>query len=215
MDWTSEPVSQHQLNAVLCKSCLGHGIPFCSHVFTCKCTWQYVIGLVWGLSLLLHHQSWIFTRTPVVALCHGDPASLDLKDQPVYLLQISGWANSKVWISAWVIMELVSSFALTPQGQALKHCPAYLRQQGEGSALPLLCLQGQFYMLLRGGTGPVLLSAVVSEGQGHLSQLTQVSKGKGQCIYGGIEYLFYKIIYNILPFSTIGWVIMNLFKVFS
>jgi hypothetical protein len=37
-------------------------------------------GLVLGLWLLLYYQSWILTllKYPVVVLCHGDPAALEL-----------------------------------------------------------------------------------------------------------------------------------------
>ena len=46
--------------------------------------------MVQGLWLLLHYQYWILTGTPlgypVVALCHGDPAALDLQGQSLYAL---------------------------------------------------------------------------------------------------------------------------------
>ena len=49
------------------------------------------MGLVRGLYLLLLCQYWILTGTPlgrpVVALYHGDPATLDLQDQPRHSLQ--------------------------------------------------------------------------------------------------------------------------------
>jgi hypothetical protein len=38
----------------------------------------------------LHYQYWILTETPfrypMVVLCHGDPAALDLQDQPLHKL---------------------------------------------------------------------------------------------------------------------------------
>ena len=68
-----------------CISCsVSHSIPFCPHFFACKCSLQWVIGLVWGLWLLLHYQYWILIRTPLgVALYHGDPAPLVLQDCPI------------------------------------------------------------------------------------------------------------------------------------
>ena len=59
-----------------------HSIPFYPYFFTCKCSLQWVTGLVWGLWLLLHYQYLILIGTPlgypVVVLCHGDSAALDL-----------------------------------------------------------------------------------------------------------------------------------------
>jgi hypothetical protein len=83
--------------------------------------------LVWfkaSLWLLQHHQYWILAGTPLrypaVALSHGDPVALDLQDWPFHALQKLfyrwgtgwGWANSKPWIWAWVITELVIPPAL-------------------------------------------------------------------------------------------------------
>ena len=42
------------------------------------------------LWLLLHYQYWILTGSPLgytfVSLCHGDPTTLDLQDQPFHIL---------------------------------------------------------------------------------------------------------------------------------
>ena len=50
---------------------------------------ESVTGVVRGLWFLL--QFWILTGTPlgypVVALCHGDPAALDLHDQSLHTLK--------------------------------------------------------------------------------------------------------------------------------
>ena len=35
---------------------VSYHIPFCPNSFPCKCSLQWVIGLVWGLWLLLQHQ---------------------------------------------------------------------------------------------------------------------------------------------------------------
>lgn len=63
----------------------------CLHIFTYKCSLQWVVGLVWGPWLLEHYQYWMptgsFLRYPVVALCHGDPAAFLLQDQPLLTLQ--------------------------------------------------------------------------------------------------------------------------------
>ena len=65
------------VEAVVCHS-ESHSILFCPHFFACKCSLQWVISLVQGLWLLLHYQYQILTRTPLFALCHGDPAALNL-----------------------------------------------------------------------------------------------------------------------------------------
>ena len=44
---------------------VSHSILFCLNSFTYKCSFQWVIGLAWGLWLLLHCQYWIFTGTPL------------------------------------------------------------------------------------------------------------------------------------------------------
>ena len=50
-----------------------------------------ITGPVQGLWLLLHYEYWILTRTPlgypVVALCCGDPVTLNLQDWPLHILQ--------------------------------------------------------------------------------------------------------------------------------
>ena len=47
------------VKAVVCHS-VSHNIFLCPHIFTCKCSLQWVIALVQGLWILLHDQSWIF-----------------------------------------------------------------------------------------------------------------------------------------------------------
>lgn len=70
------------MEAMLCHNEL-HSTPFCPYIFTCKYYLQQGIGVVQGLWLLLHHRYWILERTPlgypVAALCHGNPADLDLQ----------------------------------------------------------------------------------------------------------------------------------------
>jgi hypothetical protein len=68
------------VEAVICHN-MSHNIPLCPYIFTCKCSLQWVIGLVWGLWLLWHHSYLILMRLPrsypVVTLCHGGPALLE------------------------------------------------------------------------------------------------------------------------------------------
>ena len=44
---------------------LRHNVSHSIALFTCKCTLQCVIGLVWSLWLLWHHQYCIVTETPL------------------------------------------------------------------------------------------------------------------------------------------------------
>jgi hypothetical protein len=68
---------------------VSHSVSLYPLIFTCKCSLQWVIGLVGDLWLLWHHQYWILMGTPpgypVVALCHGDPAALDQYDWPFHI----------------------------------------------------------------------------------------------------------------------------------
>jgi hypothetical protein len=109
------------MEAAMCHS-VSHSTPFCAHIFTCKCSLQGIIGLVQGLRLLLRCRHWILTGTPlgclVIALCHGDPAALDLQDWLLYTLRQVvdevdvGWDSSEPWIRAWEVADFVSSPAL-------------------------------------------------------------------------------------------------------
>lgn len=59
----------HQTNVVMetvmCHS-VYQSIPHHPHIFACKCSLQFIIGLVWGLLILLHSHFWILTGTPPV-----------------------------------------------------------------------------------------------------------------------------------------------------
>jgi hypothetical protein len=46
-----------------------HSTPFCPNNLICKCSLQWVIGLVQGHWLWLHYQSWILTETPRTSYC--------------------------------------------------------------------------------------------------------------------------------------------------
>jgi len=84
-----QPPHQKKKNLVVdagvCHS-VSYSMPFCPNIFICKFSLQWVIGLVWSLWLLLWYQYWILTRTLLrysIALCHGDPAVLNLQDWPL------------------------------------------------------------------------------------------------------------------------------------
>lgn len=84
-----------QTNKHLHKSlCVSLSISVCPHIFTHSLTSLLsAMGhcLIRGLWLLVHYKYWTLTGTllryPVVALCHGDPAALDLQDPPLHLPQ--------------------------------------------------------------------------------------------------------------------------------
>ena len=138
---------------------MSHSIsPFAQNRFN-EWSLQCITGLVQGLWLLLHHQYWILTRTPlrypVVAMCHGDPAALDLQDRPLHMFHQfinvvdAGVVNSKSRILAWMVAELVSLPALPHthrQGQlssmSLANSPKCHNQQGTGLAFLLSWPQG-------------------------------------------------------------------------
>jgi hypothetical protein len=109
---------------------------FLSHIFTYKCSLQWVIGLVWGiltfaiLSILDPRGSPL--GYSVVALCHRDSAALDLQDWP-----LSHAPAVRRWGSCWVgqlkaldldlggswVSQSASSRTPTPPGWSLQLCP--------------------------------------------------------------------------------------------
>lgn len=134
--------------------CESRSVSFSLYMFAWKCSLQWVIRVVQGLWLLLHSGYWTLTgnslRYPVVALCHGCPAALDLQVQSFHILRkfidevVVGLTHPLVLRlgSSWVGKP--SSFpSLSPPGQALLHCPVCLtqssRQPGVGPVLPLSC----------------------------------------------------------------------------
>jgi hypothetical protein len=98
----------------------------------------------------------INTGTSVGFLRHGDSVVLDLEEKPLRAFQlhqwgILGWPNSKPWIWAWEVSDLVTS-----------------------PALPLLFTrnfssQGLLYLLTKKGAGPALPSVAAGEGYGQFS----------------------------------------------
>ena len=65
--------------------------PLCPYIFTCKCSLQRDIGLVWGLQFLSPYRCWALTRVSlgycVVTLSWGDPAALGLQIRSLHMLQ--------------------------------------------------------------------------------------------------------------------------------
>ena len=109
------------------------------------------LGVVRYLWLLLSYQYQTITRTPlrypVVALCHGDPAALDLQDWPLHMLQqfIDEVDVEVGQFKAldWVVTELTS-------------LPAFLHPDHQGE----LCgtaLASSFKAVPGKGVGPALL----------------------------------------------------------
>lgn len=113
-------------------------------------------GLFQGLWLLLYYIYWILTGTrlgySVSAPCHGDPAALDLQNQPFHMPQqfIVGielcWSGPTHCPRSAQVIELVSPSALLCPG---RYCPSYLchccgadKRQGPGPALPQSHLWG-------------------------------------------------------------------------
>lgn len=86
--------------AVMCHS-VSHGIPFYPYFPACKCSLQWLVGLLGGLWCLLHCHYWNLTGTtlryPVVSLfleiCRTSPFT-------------------KTWIWVWKLSELVSPSTL-------------------------------------------------------------------------------------------------------
>lgn len=109
-----------------------HSTPRRLHIFTCKCSLQWVTGL-W---LFLCYRYWILTGTPlwypVFVLCHGDPAALGLQDRSFHELQQftdavdAGLGQLKALGLDPVAVELVIPPALLHPllGWALQHCPS-------------------------------------------------------------------------------------------
>jgi hypothetical protein len=138
---------------------VSHSTPFHPNSFTCKCSLQWVTGLVQGLWLLLHYQYWIFTGTPLgypaVALCHGDPAAFVLQDQPLHVLeQFIHGVDVGVGQPKPLDLGLGGSWVGQPSSCSVLHHLGQLystAQWGTGSALqttllqepPLLCCLGE------------------------------------------------------------------------
>jgi hypothetical protein len=132
------------------------------HRGSCSVTWcvtQYTLmpKQLYGLrplasatpSVLDPHQesSRIFCCCPVT----WDPAELVLQDQTFLMImgKALGWANSKPWIWAWVVAELVLQPASSPVPLGLLLCPGKGWDQLSHAytiwASCHLCHQGQLY----------------------------------------------------------------------
>ena len=136
---------------------VSHRIPFCLNIFTCKCSLQWVIGLVWGPWILLCHQFWIPTETPrypVVMQCHEYSATLVLHDHLIYMfpqfidgLDV-GLDQLKTWIYVWMVAYL---FSLTAGQTVSNQCQC---RASEG--------WGQLSWVLQVMKGRAIFSATVS-----------------------------------------------------
>jgi hypothetical protein len=80
--WTYFPPLQSLVVEAAARHSVSHGYSLCPHFFACRCSWLWLVGLVWGLWLLLISQYWDLTGTPlgylVVSLnssssCSGGP----------------------------------------------------------------------------------------------------------------------------------------------
>lgn len=78
------PALQIVMEAIVCET-VSHSMPFCSHSVTCKCSLQWVLGLVWGQD----YQYWILGLLSdlLFYLCHWDSTALGLQDQSFKELQ--------------------------------------------------------------------------------------------------------------------------------
>lgn len=68
----------------------SHSVPLSLGIFTYKCSLQRIIGLAWGLWLVLRYWYWSLIGTPrypVVVLCQRDLIALNLQVQPFHTLQ--------------------------------------------------------------------------------------------------------------------------------
>ena len=75
---------------LICWSCIGDAVfyaiyPFVQSSFPYKWSLQWVVGLVQGLWLLVHHQYWTLTETSLRLLRVIDFLGHDLQDQPVHI----------------------------------------------------------------------------------------------------------------------------------
>jgi len=73
-------------------SSMSHGVTSYPHVFTCIATamshWSGSRPLVSATPSILTGTPLCDNNSyPAVALCHGDPAALDLQDWPLHMLQ--------------------------------------------------------------------------------------------------------------------------------
>ena len=72
----------------------------CSNSFTCKCSFQWVTGLIQGIGFLTQYQYWTLAETPLkypaVVLCHGDLAALVLQYQPPsHIPEVHRWIRCR------------------------------------------------------------------------------------------------------------------------
>jgi hypothetical protein len=93
---------------------MSHTVSFCPHNLTCKCSPQWVIGLFWGLWLLMHYEfgsscglcsdilllPWVME---ILQLWNCRPGPYECSTDHGLV-----WANSKPCILAWEGAEMVT-----------------------------------------------------------------------------------------------------------
>lgn len=120
-------------------------------VFTCK--WMFIsVSYCSGFRPLAHATLSILDlhRTPlgdpVVDFCHGDPVTLDLHDQPLYMLQqftdrvdvgVDQLQNLYLGLADSLVGHLTSSYISTPAQAVLAHpMPHQVRGKVNSPNLP-------------------------------------------------------------------------------
>lgn len=95
----------------------SHGITFCSYIFTCNCSLQRILVLVWGLWLLLTLSIWALTRLLLCMLllpCIMEILYLWICKSSPFICSgnlFMRWATLISWFWAWVVAGLVSLLA--------------------------------------------------------------------------------------------------------
>jgi hypothetical protein len=137
---------KHLVEAVVCHG-VSHSTSVYPHIFSCKCSLQWVIALV--------------------ALCHGDPAALMNRTSPFLVQQFTDEVDAGVgqlkaldlglggsWVS-----QPTSSPTSAPPGQPLQHAPASSRNatdaQEQDLAYPHPCHQSRSLCCLGKAWGPL------------------------------------------------------------
>jgi hypothetical protein len=116
---------------------VSHGIFLCPHIFSCKCSLQWVIGLVQGIWLLPHHQYWIIAGTlpcyPVSRrACSFLSAGLVLSDIPI----VHRWC--RFWVGQLKALDLGLSDSWAGQPTQRAQLSYTLTTRVSSPALPWL-----------------------------------------------------------------------------
>ena len=140
------------MEAVACHS-VSHSISLCPHIFTCKCSfamshWPGLRSLAFvTLSILdpyWNSSSGLSCCCPVSWRSCGFGFSGLSNTPPVHRWgKVLVWTDSKPWIWAWVVSELVSLPVLLYLYLQGELSDTTLASKGAGSALLLSCPLGQ------------------------------------------------------------------------